>query len=270
MPELPDVELFKRRLDDSSLSQFILKILVSDARILGDLAPRAFAGKLEGHRFESSRRHGKHLLVALERGGWLTLHFGMTGSLEYLERLEDEPPYTRVRFDFAGGRHLAYSNRRMLGRVGWTEDAEAFIRAENLGPDALDPGLDLAAFRAALGGGRKTVKAALMDQSAMAGIGNIFADEILFQAKLHPATPTGQLSDRDTKELFKQTRKVLETAIDCGAGSEQFQDRLPKRSLLPQRKKGGHCPRCGAALEIFKASGRTGYFCAACQPAPGS
>ena len=270
MPELPDVELFKRRLDASALNQIISKVVVSDARILGKLAPRAFAAKLEGRRFVGSRRHGKHLLVALERDGWLTLHFGMTGSLEYFERLEDEPPYTRVRFDFAKGRHLAYINRRMLGRVGWTEDADAFIRTEDLGPDALDPGFDLAAFRAALGGGRKTVKAALMDQSAMAGIGNIFADEILFQAKLHPATPASRLTVRETERLFRQTRKVLETAIDCGAGSEQFQDRLPKRSLLPQRKKGGHCPRCGAALELFKASGRTGYFCAACQPAHGA
>ena len=130
--------------------------------------------------------------MRLARDGWLTLHFGMTGDLRYLEPGGDDVRYDRVRLDFGNGR-LAYVNRRMLGRVGLADDADAFIAAEELGPDALDPAFDLAALAAALDG-RRDVKTVLMDQSVVAGIGNIYADEILFQARLHPKTPGRTLS----------------------------------------------------------------------------
>jgi formamidopyrimidine-DNA glycosylase len=266
MPELPDVELYKRYLDEHALRQRIEHVAVGDARILGELSARAFAATLRSNRFEGSRRHGKHLLVRLERAGWLTLHFGMTGSLAYFRKGEDDPPYDRVRFDFEGGAHLAYVNRRMLGRVGLTEDADAFIRAEGLGPDALDPAFDLAAFSAALSGRRRDVKSVLMDQGLIAGIGNIYADEILFQARLHPKTAMTSLDDRQRAALFKQVKAVLKTAIERGAGAEQFLERLPRHYLLPQRGKGGKCPRCGAAIATLKSGGRTSYFCPRCQP----
>lgn len=265
MPELPDVELYKRRLDQHGLKRRIAKVTVSDERILRGLPAARLRKALEGQRFETSLRHGKHLLARLDRNGWVTFHFGMTGDLLPFAAAEEEPRYTRVRLDFVDGSHLAYVNRRMLGNVGLTEDAEAFIVDEKLGPDALDPDLDLEAFAAALGSPRRTLKAALMDQSAVAGIGNIFADEILFQAKLHPETRLGALSDADRKRLFEQTRKVLQAAIKHGAGSEQFEERLPASFIIPQRRKGGRCPRCGTPIESFKAGGRTAYFCPNCQ-----
>ncbi len=265
MPELPDVELFKRRLDAHALNRTIRAVVVSDARILGDLPPEALVRRLEGRRFEASRRHGKHLLVRLYGGGWLTLHFGMTGSLEVFDRMADDPPYDRLRFDFAGGGHLAYLSRRLLGRIGLADDAAAFVAAENLGPDALDPAFDQAAFAAALAGSRRTAKAALMDQAVVAGVGNIYSDEILFQAGIHPATRLDALDEGRLADLFGQLKRVLETAVAEGAGSEQYLDRLPKGSLLPQRRKDGHCPRCGAGLHTLKASGRTAYFCPRCQ-----
>ena len=266
MPELPDVEIFKRYLDANALHQAIGRVAVEDARILGDLAPDRLAEALTGARLDGSRRHGKHLLVHLSEGrGWLTLHFGMTGGLAYFTDMAADPPYDRVRLDFANGRHLAYTNRRMLGRVGLADDAESFLRDEGLGPDALDPALDLAAFRDRLGRGRRPVKAALMDQAALAGIGNLYADEILFQARLHPALPVKDLNRAQIESLFANTRDVLATAVACGAGAEQFLDKLPKGYLLPQRRKGGRCPRCGEALAVLKTSGRSGYFCPACQ-----
>jgi formamidopyrimidine-DNA glycosylase len=266
MPELPDVELYKRYLDRHALRQTIADVAVNDARILHDLPAETFVARLRGNRLESSRRHGKHLLVRLERGGWLTLHFGMTGSLVHFRDGDDDPPYDRVRFDFAGGGHLAYVNRRMLGRVGLTEDADAFIQAEELGPDALDPALDLEALARALAGRRRDVKSVLMDQALIAGIGNIYADEILFQARLHPQTPASSLDERQRAALFEQIRAVLETAIERGAGAEQFLERLPEHYLLPHRDKGGKCPRCGAAIATLKSGGRTSYFCPRCQP----
>ena len=266
MPELPDVELYRRTLDGHALHQRIARVVVSDARILGDLAAKDFAARLEGNRLQSSRRHGKHLLVQLGRGGWLTMHFGMTGSLEYVEPAGEDVPYGRVRLDFKGG-SLAYVNRRMLGRVGLADEADAFVAAEELGPDALEPAFDLAALSAALDG-RREVKAVLMEQSLVAGIGNLYADEILFQARLHPTAPGRTLGKAKRRQLFEKIKAVLQTAIDCGAGAEQFVERLPKGWLLPQRHEGGTCPRCGRKLATLKAAGRTGYYCPRCQPEP--
>jgi formamidopyrimidine-DNA glycosylase len=266
MPELPDVELYKRHLDEHALHRKIVRVVVSDARILGDLAEATFVARLTGNRLEGSRRHGKHLLVRLARDGWLTMHFGMTGALRFVEPPGEEVPYARVRLDFERG-SLAYVNRRMLGRVGLADDADAFVRAEGLGPDALDPALDLAAFSALLDT-RRDVKAVLMDQSLIAGIGNIYADEILFQARLHPKTPARSLDKAQRKALFEKMREVLQTAIERGAGAEQFLERLPKSYLLPQRHEGGVCPRCGGKLATLKAAGRTSYYCPRCQPAP--
>ena len=266
MPELPDVELYRRTLDDHALHQEILRAVVSDARILGDLAEKDFVARLKGNRLERSRRHGKHLLVKLSRNGWLVMHFGMTGSLEYLEPAGKDVSYGRVRLDFKDG-SLAYVNRRMLGRVGLADDADAFVAAEGLGPDALDRSFDLATLSAALDG-RREVKAVLMDQSVVAGIGNLYADEILFQARLHPRTPGRNLGKAKRKSLFEKIKEVLQTAIDCGAGAEQLLERLPKGWLLPQRHEGGSCPRCGRKLATLKAAGRTSYHCPRCQPEP--
>ncbi len=269
MPELPDVELYRRYLDQHALRQTVERVAVNDARILGQLSARAFSARLTGNRFEDTRRHGKHLLVRLQRGGWLTLHFGMTGDLVYFQHEADDPPYDRIRFDFTGGGHLAYVNRRMLGRVGLADDAEAFIRGEELGPDALDPAFDLAAFAKAIEGRRRDVKSVLMDQALIAGVGNIYADEILFQARLHPHTPVTSLDERQRAELFRQLRQVLEKAIACGAGAEQAVERLPDDFLLPHREKQGKCPRCGGSIATLKAAGRTSYYCPRCQRPPG-
>jgi formamidopyrimidine-DNA glycosylase len=265
MPELPDVELFKRRLDDHALHQKIAQVAVSDARILGNLKESDFVARLEGNKLESSRRHGKHLLVRLARKGWLTLHFGMTGGLSWFDEGE-APPYERVRLAFERG-SLAYVNKRMLGRVGLADDADGFIEAEGLGPDALDPAFDLAALEAALDG-RRDLKSVLMDQALIAGIGNLYADEILFQARLHPRTPARSLDEATRKALLGRIKEVLQTAIESGAGAEQLLERLSERYLLPQRHEGGSCPRCGRKLVSSKAAGRTSYHCPHCQPEP--
>jgi formamidopyrimidine-DNA glycosylase len=267
MPELPDVELFKRHLDDTSLGRRIRKVAVNDGRILAGVSARDFVRRLEGNRLEGSRRHGKHLLVRLARDGWLAMHFGMTGHLRYFEDAGEDPKYDRVRFDLEGG-HLAYVNRRMLGRVGLVQDADAFIRDEGLGPDALDPAFDLAALERAIDGRRRDAKSLLMDQSVIAGIGNIYADEILFQARLHPKLPLLELDDRQRKGLFRALKEVLQSAIDSGAGAEQLLERLPSGYLLPAREKGGRCPRCGGEILTFKHQGRTTYYCPKCQPEP--
>ena len=133
MPELPDVEGFKRMLTRNALRKTIDRVVVSDARILGELSVQAFASRLEGAKLIEARRHGKHLMAKLDSGCWLTLHFGMTGALQFVRTPDSEPSFTRVRFDLANDGSLAYTNKRMIGRVGWVEDAADFIAAEKLG-----------------------------------------------------------------------------------------------------------------------------------------
>ena len=266
MPELPDVELFKRHLDATCLGRSIRRVIIGDTRILAGDSASELAQCLEGARIIKSLRHGKHLLVHLGPPGWLTMHFGMNGSLRHFEDGEDDPPYDRVRLDFADGHHLAYVNPRLLGRVGLARDAAEFIAAQRLGPDALDPRFDLAAFERALAGRKRDVKSALMDQEVVAGIGNIYSDEILFQARFNPQTRSDWPDGGARKRLYRQIKGVLETAIECGAGAERLIDRLPSSFLIPHRQKGGRCPRCGSAIATAKFSGRTAYYCPRCQP----
>ena len=265
MPELPDVEGFKRVLAKNALRKTIARVVVSDARILGKLSARTFASRLQNAKLVAARRHGKHLMANIDHGGWLTLHFGMTGALQFVRNGDDEPPFTRVRLDFASGGCLAYTNKRMIGRVALVEDAADLIAAEELGPDALDRRLDFDAFKTAVLGIKRDVKSVLMDQQIVAGIGNIYSDEILFQARINPAERIDNLAPSQLKRLFLKMREVLKTAIARGAGSEQFVERMPKGSLLPERNKGGHCPRCRSLLKVFKVGGRTAYCCPRCQ-----
>jgi formamidopyrimidine-DNA glycosylase len=265
MPELPDVEVYRRRLNAHGLRKKIGKVAVTDARILDHVSAAALARKLEGRQFTTARRRGKHLLAKLDKGGWLTVHFGMTGDLLFYEDPDRAPPYTCVRLDFPRGAHLSYVNRRKLGRLGLADDIEEFIAREQLGPDALDRSFDVAALKKALGGTTRGIKAALMDQSVLAGIGNIFSDEILFQARIDPRTPVPKLDAARLKRLHGAMRRVLQEAIRRGAGSETFLDRLPSSWLLPQRRNGGACPRGHGPLKTFKLGGRTGYYCPRCQ-----
>jgi len=265
MPELPDVEGFKRVLAKNALRKTIDQVVVSDARILGKLPVGTFASRLKGAKLIAVRRHGKHLMANIDRGGWLTLHFGMTGALQFVGKPDGEPPFTRVRLDFADDGSLAYTNKRMIGRVGLVEDAADFIAAEKLGLDALDRRLDFDAFSTAVLSLKRDVKSVLMEQEVIAGIGNIYSDEILFQARINPAERIDKLSPNQFKHLFVEMRRVLKTAVARGAGSEQFVERMPKGSLLPERNKGGRCPRCRSVLKVFKIGGRTAYCCPQCQ-----
>jgi formamidopyrimidine-DNA glycosylase len=265
MPELPDVENFKRVLARNALHKKIDRVVVSDARILGRLPSRTFASRLRGARLVEARRHGKHLLASVDRGGWLTLHFGLTGALQFVRSCDEEPPFTRVRLDFSDDGRLAYINKRMIGRVGLADNAAAFVADEELGPDALDRRFGLDAFKTAVRGIERDVKSVLMDQEIVAGIGNIYSDEILFQARIDPNERMDKLTPGQLVRLFLKMREVLKTAIAHGAGSERFIERRPKGSLLAERKKGGRCPGCRSLLKVFKVGGRTGYCCPRCQ-----
>ena len=259
MPELPEVETFKRYLDRTSLNQRITGVEVRDAYVLKRVSARELARRLKGRRFENSYRHGKHLFVRAGNELWLRLHFGMTGWLQYLKRDEETPKTARVIFSFANNRRFAFDDQRKFGEIELIKDVDEFLQRRGLGPDALE--ISLSQFKAIVGKHRGAVKAILLNQQLIAGIGNLYADEILFRARMHPATAAGRLSDNDLTRLFRATRYVLERAI---ALKTDF-TRLPKSWLLTHRGKRGRCPRCGRALKSATIGGRTSWFCAHCQ-----
>jgi formamidopyrimidine-DNA glycosylase len=268
MPELPDVEIFKRVLDECALGREVARVVVADPGSLEGATAATLQRQLKGRRLSSSRRHGKILFAAFEHAPTLAMHFGTNGSLQCVPPDAKEPPSVRLLLELADGNRLAYLNPRRIGHVCMTDSAASFLANQRLGPDALDPAFDAEAFGAALANRRQAIKAVLMDQSRVAGIGNIFADEILFQARVHPGMAANLLDTGGRRRLFDAIRSVLRTAIDCGAGAENFTDRLPKGFLLPERHAGGHCPRCGTRLAIDKRGGRTSYHCPNCQPEP--
>jgi formamidopyrimidine-DNA glycosylase len=259
MPELPEVETFKRYLDSTSLHRRIIEVDVRDAYVLKGVSARELARRMKGRRFESSHRHGKHLFVRAGDELWLRLHFGMTGSLEYLNHDEVAPKTARVIFRFANNCRLAFDDQRKFGEVELIKHLDQFLQTRGLGPDALK--ISFSQFKAIVGERRGAVKAILLNQQLIAGIGNLYADEILFRTRIHPATHASALNDKTLAKLFRATRDILRKAIEA----KPEMDRMPKSWLLPHRGKRGKCPRCGRELKSATIGGRTAWFCTHCQ-----
>jgi formamidopyrimidine-DNA glycosylase len=262
VPELPDIEIFKRYVDATSLHQKIRKVEVRSDKVLGATSARKLRSTLKGRSFESTRRHGKNLFVKLADGGWMLMHFGMTGSLVYFEIPDDEPPHSRLLFAFENGYHLAFDDARMFGKVDLIGEPEDYVRERELGPDPLE--LDATSFRERLRGTKGGIKATLMNQKMLAGIGNLYSDEILFQSRIHPQTSVAQLDDPTLQNLHKETLRVLNKAID----QEAYPQELPDSFLLSHRQEGASCPRGNGQIQKLQAAGRTAYFCPDCQHAP--
>jgi formamidopyrimidine-DNA glycosylase len=261
MPELPDVEVFRRTLEASALGQSIRRVRVTDERVLDGVTPRELDRRLEGRTLSRTVRRGK-VLFACAGDEWITLRFGMTAFLRAYRAPETAGDHERVIFDLRSGGHLAFDDQRMFGRVGLTPDPESFIRAHHLGPDARSIGRR--AFAQRVRDHRGTIKAALMDQATVAGLGNVYTDEILFQAHLDPRTAVTSMSERELSNIHRAMRRVLERAIEAEANPRQ----MPRTWLTPVRGKDAHCPRCGTRLEAFAAGGRTTYACPRDQPPP--
>ena len=260
MPELPDIEIFKRYVDATSLHQKISSVGVRNEKVLGAVSARKLQSTLKGRSLESTRRHGKNMFVELDDGLWMLMHFGMTGSLAYFKNPDDEPSHSRLLFAFENGYHLAFDDARMFGKVDLIAGPEDYVRERELGPDLLE--LDAVSFREHLRGTTGGIKATLMNQKMLAGIGNLYSDEILFQACIHPSTRVAQLDDPTLENLHKETLRVLNTAIE----REAYPQELPDSFLLSHRQEGARCPRGNGQIQKLQAAGRTAYFCPTCQP----
>jgi len=262
MPELPDVEVFRRYMDRTSLHKKITGLEVERERVLQNITPSGLKKKLKGHRFVRTRRHGKHIFACVDEEFWIMFHFGMTGFFKYFKRAQEKPSHTRILFHFKNSYHLAYDNQRMLGKVQVVEDAGDFVRKNNLGEDARD--VSLRAFQKLIQGRRGSIKTSLMNQSLIAGIGNIYSDEILFQTKIHPKTPVKKLDQNQIKKMYQSMNQVFNTAIEKKVNPDEF----PDDWLIPHRGEEESCPRCGGKIEKIKVNNRGTYFCSKCQPSP--
>lgn len=259
MPELPDVEVFRRYLESTSLHQAIGKVSVGAPDILEGVSARSLQMRLKGRSFRSAFRHGKYLFVDVGGSDLLVLHFGMTGSLAYGRKDGGEARHSRVLFLFRNGYLLSYVSVRKLGAVGMTVGVEKFREERGLGQDAL--ALSSGEFRRLAAGRRGLVKCWLMDQSSMAGIGNVYSDEALFQARIHPKRKVSDLDGKEVARLFRKMRHVLSAAIKRKADPAE----MPRSFLLPRRTENGKCPRCGGRVRTLRACGRTSFCCPGCQ-----
>jgi formamidopyrimidine-DNA glycosylase len=251
VPELPEAERARLRLE-SVLGRRIAAVDDSDRYVCRPHEPGEIASALVGHAFVSAHRRGKFLWLATEDGPTLGLHLGMAGSIA-LEAPEDKPIWDRFTVEFEDGSRFALRDRRRLGRALLNPDFS------HVGPDAADVGRD--DFRRLIGAGNTAVKARLLHQGAISGVGNLLADQALWQARIAPQRPTSTLSVEDLDRLRRELRSAVRSAIRNGGAHTG--------ALIPHRRAGERCPRCGTALARGTVGGRTTWWCESCQPDSG-
>jgi len=247
MPELPEAERARRQLE-RVVGREIVAVDDSDTYVCRPHSPGEMAKALTGHRLTGSHRRGKFLWAETDGGPTLGLHLGMAGRLTV-----DEAPaprnWDRFALEFADGGRLALRDKRRLGRAALNPDFS------HVGPDAADVGRD--DFRRLIGAGNAPLKARLLDQSAIAGVGNLLADQALWQARLAPERPTSTLADEDLDRLRRELRSAVRSAIRQGG--------VHTGNFVEVRGRDGACPRCGHTLGRATVGGRTTYWCPECQ-----
>ncbi|MFG6191767.1 Fpg/Nei family DNA glycosylase [Nonomuraea sp. JJY05] len=257
MPELPDVEGFRQVLSEHT-GEPIRAVRVRDPGVLRGVGAGRLASALRGHRFEQPRRHGKWL-IAPAGGPVLMLHFGMTGSLSWHSPEEPWHRHDRVVWRFDDG-ELRYRDMRKLQGIRLADDEAQVERVlGGLGPDARE--VSYACFGRLLSSRRGRLKPALIDQTFLAGLGNLLADEICWHAGVNPQRAVGDLDEAERAALYGAMRRVLRESIKARC--------VPARDTWltgARDEPGGPCPRCGRPLSRGRIAGRTTVWCPGCQP----
>jgi formamidopyrimidine-DNA glycosylase len=246
MPELPEAERARQQME-RALNREIVAVDDSDTYVSRPHAPGEIAAALTGHKLTKAHRRGKFLWAETDGGPELGLHLGMAGRI-----VVDEPkhtPWDRFTLEFADGGRLALRDKRRLGRAIIEPDFE------HVGPDAAT--VSRATFRARVGKGTAPIKARLLDQKAISGVGNLLADEALWRAKIDPRRPANSLSLEELDHLRVATRAAIRDAIAKGG--------VHTGKFIPYRKPGAQCPRGGGTVERATIGGRTTYWCPTCQ-----
>jgi formamidopyrimidine-DNA glycosylase len=280
VPELPEVETIRGQLAPLVVGRTLERIEVLDARWSRPLAPEELTAALQGRRIEALGRRGKYLLWSFSGDVHLAQHLRMTGTLLY--EPDPEPTHTRVRLELAGPRGGGRSRRLVIvdpRRFGTgelllgTEAVEDFF-ATRLGLEPLDEGFTTEHLRALTRGTRTPIKALLLDQRKIAGVGNIYADEALFRAQVHPLRPAGRLTAAQHARLREALIDALQAGIDArGASIDDFRHVDGVRGSFQDRflvhlREGEPCVRCGRTIVKMVAAGRGTYVCETCQPRP--
>jgi formamidopyrimidine-DNA glycosylase len=255
MPELPEVNTFQRYFDAAALHQRIEEVEVHDEKIIRNLSGADFAQHLQGRSFTGSYRRGKYLFGNLDNGGHVLFHFGMTGDWNYYAAGEPPSRFERFVLVFENGSRLGFDDPRKFARILYLEDLEGYIESIELGPDALE--ISEADFLQAMEGKKGNLKAFLLNQKKLAGVGNLYADEICYQAQIHPASLVAKLSMEQRQLIFSLLKKILQFAVDHRAYYKEY----PENWLWQWRVEGHPAPDGSGVVEKANIAGRTTYFC---------
>lgn len=279
MPELPEVETVRRGLARFVVGRQISAVTVHHPRAIRLHAAGAddFAGLLIGRVITDARRRGKYLWLPLDSNDAVVAHLGMSGQFILADPEQTEQPHLRVRMSFSdGGQELRFIDQRTFGGMAVSIGGAHLPREiAHIALDPLDPDFDHQQFWAALRRRRTGLKRALLDQSLISGVGNIYADEGLWRARLHYARPTETITRAETQRLLDGIRQVMTAALDAGGTSF---DALYvnvngeggdfDRALAVYGRAGQPCPRCGTPIRRDRFMNRSAYTCPRCQPRP--
>ncbi len=257
MPELPEVENYRRYFESTVLNKKIKDVKVLDKSILREISSKGFISKLKGEKFNTTFRHGKYLFAQLSEDKIIVMHFGMTGFLKYYKNEKETSNHVRILFKFSNGYDLAYDCQRKFGKVTLISNFDEFIKKKKLGIDPYSNKLNYETFKEILSAKTGNIKAALLDQKTFAGIGNLYSDEILFQANIHPSSTVKNLKEKDFKGIYHSVKDILKKAVKLKADFNSY----PENWLILFREDGKICPKCNGKVKHKTIGGRTSYFC---------
>src|SRR5215208_3353296 len=271
MPELPEVETIRRQLEPEITGRRIVAAEVLDERWARPTRPREVERALAGRTIEGVERRGKYLLLRLEGDSTLAMHLRMTGNL-LLEDGSVDPPYLRAQLRLDGGRRLLFTDPRRFGHAVVLPDHELDeYFAARLGIEPLSESLTAEELCRLAAGRRAPLKSFLLNQMGIAGIGNIYADEALHRAGLHPLSPAGSMKLADCERLRLGIVEALDAGLRSGGASvDDYRDARGGRGsmqdeFLVHTRQGRPCRRCGAEIRRIVVGGRSTYFCPSCQ-----
>lgn len=269
MPELPEVETVVRTLAPGLTGAVVQAVDVLSATSIEPATPESFSACLAGRVFVALSRRGKFIVCHLD-SGYLLAHLRMTGQLLLRSDGDEQPRFARVVLHLDQDRRLWFSDMRKFGRLTLTDDPGSLLA--RLGPEPFDAALDAVTFHGLLQRHRRPLKPLLLDQEVLAGLGNIYADEALFAARLHPSTPANTLTVGQAACLLAAIRDVLTNAI-CNRGTtiSDYVDADGRAGehqscLKVYGRAGMTCPVCQASIESARLAGRSSCFCPRCQP----
>jgi len=268
MPELPEIERYKNYINSKVLDSNITDLVILDKEVIDVPEKQDIKDILLNSSIENIDRIGKYLVLSITNSFCLEWHFGMTG-LPYIFEKGSNPDYSRVIIIFESGIKLAFIDARKFGKMRIVKNQAEVIENHQLGADALS--ISQSKFIDAFESSTAMVKTGLMNQSMICGIGNLYSDEILFQAKLYPKTQFKDLNKDKLAALHSKTISVLKTAINVLQKhpiSEHYTmsgKEFPDSFLIRHRKNGNQCPQCGEKIATMKLGGRTCYYCPKCQ-----